>query len=44
MEFKPHANTEEISVNCAVITVSDTRSPDTEKVVCEGRELLTGNS
>jgi len=27
----PHPDSSEISVNCAVITVSDTRSPDTDK-------------
>ncbi|MEY2911797.1 MAG: hypothetical protein RLZZ184_1106, partial [Cyanobacteriota bacterium] len=40
MEFKPHANTEEISVNCAVITVSDTRCPDTDKSGQLIKELL----
>ncbi|MFM6280099.1 MAG: molybdenum cofactor biosynthesis protein, partial [Dolichospermum sp.] len=40
MEFTPHANTEEISVNCAVITVSDTRSPVTDKSGQLIQELL----
>ena len=40
MEFTPHANTEEISVNCAVITVSDTRSPETDKSGQLIKELL----
>ncbi|ELS00413.1 molybdenum cofactor synthesis domain protein [Xenococcus sp. PCC 7305] len=31
MNSQPHPDTEEIIVNCAVITVSDTRNPDTDK-------------
>lgn len=28
---KPHADTDAIALNCAVITISDTRTPDTDK-------------
>lgn len=28
---KPHADTDAIAINCAIITISDTRTPDTDK-------------
>ena len=40
MEFQPHPNTQEVSVTCAVITVSDTRSADTDKSGQLIKELL----
>ena len=40
MKFQPHPNTQKISVTCAVITVSDTRSPDTDKSGQLIKELL----
>jgi molybdenum cofactor biosynthesis protein B len=40
MEFQPHPNTQQVSVTCAVITVSDTRSPDTDKSGQLIKELL----
>ncbi|MTJ07838.1 MULTISPECIES: molybdenum cofactor biosynthesis protein B [unclassified Anabaena] len=40
MEFQPHPNKQKISVSCAVITVSDTRSPDTDKSGQLIKELL----
>ena len=40
MKFQPHPNTQQVSVTCAVITVSDTRSPDTDKSGQLIKELL----
>ncbi len=41
MNSKPHPDTEEIIVNCAVITVSDTRSQETDKSGQVIQKLLT---
>lgn len=41
MNAKPHPDTEETIVNCAVITVSDTRSQTTDKSGQIIKELLT---
>ncbi|MEI6441859.1 MAG: MogA/MoaB family molybdenum cofactor biosynthesis protein [Nostocales cyanobacterium ELA583] len=40
MEFQPHPNIKQVSVTCAVITVSDTRSPNTDKSGQLIKELL----
>jgi molybdopterin adenylyltransferase len=40
MELQPHPNKQQVSVTCAVITVSDTRSPDTDKSGQLIKELL----
>ncbi|MBE9234115.1 molybdenum cofactor biosynthesis protein MoaB [Cuspidothrix issatschenkoi LEGE 03284] len=44
MSMQPHPNTQEISVICAVITVSDTRSPETDKSGQLIKELLLANN
>ncbi|MFM7364690.1 MAG: molybdenum cofactor biosynthesis protein B [Cuspidothrix sp.] len=44
MPIQPHPNTQETSVICAVITVSDTRSPDTDKSGQLIKELLLANN
>ena len=44
MNSKPHPDTEEIIVNCAVITVSDTRSQETDKSGQIIQKLLTGSN
>lgn len=41
--MQPHPNTQEVSVTCAVITVSDTRDPDTDKSGQLIKELLLAN-
>ena len=44
MNSKPHPDTEEIIVNCAVITVSDTRSQETDKSGQIIQKLLTDSN
>jgi molybdopterin adenylyltransferase len=40
---RPHPDTVQISVNCAVITVSDTRTPDTDTSGATIQQLLLGS-
>jgi molybdenum cofactor biosynthesis protein B len=42
MVFIPHADENAIAVNCAVITVSDTRSPESDRSGQLIRQLLAG--
>ncbi|MFN7521790.1 MAG: molybdenum cofactor biosynthesis protein B, partial [Aphanizomenon sp.] len=44
MEFQPHPDTQKVPVNCAVITISDTRSPDTDKSGQLIKELLLADN
>lgn len=41
MKLQPHPDTPEITVTCAVVTVSDTRTPETDKSGQIIRQLLT---
>ncbi len=43
MQLEPHPNTQQVSVTCAVITISDTRSSDTDKSGQLIKELLLGD-
>ncbi len=40
MIFKPHQDPDEIAINCAVITISDTRAPETDRSGKLIQELL----
>ena len=40
MAQQPHPDTARLTVNCAVITVSDTRSPETDRSGCLIKQLL----
>jgi molybdenum cofactor biosynthesis protein B len=42
MKLQPHANLREIPITCAVVTVSDTRSPETDKSGQLIQQLLLG--
>ncbi|HEY9652480.1 MAG TPA: MogA/MoaB family molybdenum cofactor biosynthesis protein [Coleofasciculaceae cyanobacterium] len=43
MTHQPHPDSSKITVNCAVITVSDTRSPDTDRSGQLIQQLLIAN-
>lgn len=43
MAHQPHPDSSKITVNCAVITVSDTRSPDTDRSGQLIQQSLTAN-